>query len=99
MAKKKGKRRKAQMTLPLAVVAGFLPAGGKIYAARGSVEDMSETASRIFTGFDPGSGNWDFEDMKYGIAPVFVGFMVHKIASGLGINRALGAARVPFIRI
>jgi len=99
MAKKKVKRRKAQMTLPLAVVAGFLPAGGKLYESRGSVEGISNTASRIFLGFNPDNGKWDLEDMKFGIGPILVGFMMHKIASGLGVNRALGAARVPFIRI
>jgi len=99
MAKRKGRRRKAQMTIPLAVVAGFLPAGGRLYDNRGSAQELSDTASRIFLGFDPSRGNWDFEELKYGLAPIFVGFLMHKIASGLGVNRALGAARVPFIRI
>jgi len=87
------------MTIPVAVVAGFLPAAGKIYESRGSPEGMANTSSRIFLGFNPDNGNFDFEDMKFGIAPIFMGFIVHKIASGMGINRALGAARVPFIRI
>lgn len=99
MAKKKGKRRPARMTIPLAVVAGFLPAGSKLYDSRGSVEELSNTASRILIGFNPQNGNWNAEDLKYGLGPIFVGMILHKVASGLGINRALGAARIPFIRI
>jgi len=98
MAKKKH-RRKAAMTIPLAVVAGFLPAGNKLWDNRESVESLTNEASKMFVGFDPRSGNWDLEDLKFGIAPILVGFLVHRVASGLGVNRALGSARVPFLRI
>lgn len=102
MAKKKGKRKKSQITMPLAVVAGFVPPGLIIHresqGGRG-VEGAAMAASRIFLGYDSMSATWNFNQLKYGFGPILVGFAVHKIASMVGINRALGAAKIPFIRI
>jgi len=101
MAKKKHRKR-AQATLPLAVVAGFFPAGQIIWAEsqgpRG-VQGGAQAASRIFLGYDSVNARWDFRQLQYGFGPIIVGFGIHKVAQMVGINRALAAARIPFIRI
>jgi len=101
MAKKKI-RKKAKATLPLAVVAGFVPPARIIFAesqgGRG-IEGGAVAASRIFLGYDSNTAQWDFRQLQYGFGPIIVGFAIHKVASMVGINRALAAARIPFIRI
>jgi len=99
---KKGKRRKAQMTMPLAVVAGFVPPGMIMYresqGGRG-IEGGALAASRIFLGYDSINARWDFSQLQYGFGPILMGFGIHKVAQMVGINRALAAAKIPFIRI
>jgi len=101
MAKKKH-RKKAQATLPLAVVAGFLPPARIILAesqgGRG-IEGGAVAASRIFLGYDSNTAVWDFRQLQFGFGPILMGFAIHKVAQMVGINRALAAARIPFIRI
>jgi len=101
MAKKKH-RKKARATLPLAVVAGFVPPARIIFAesqgGRG-IEGGAVAASRIFLGYDSNTAQWDFQQLQYGFGPILVGFGIHKIAQMVGINRALAAAKIPFIRI
>jgi len=102
MAKKKKGRRKQAMTMPLAVVAGFVPPARIIFAesqgGRG-VEGGAVAASRIFLGYDSNTAQWDFRQLQYGFGPILMGFAIHKVAQMVGINRALAAARIPFIRI
>lgn len=90
------------MTMPLAVVAGFLPPAQIIMmesqGARG-IQGGAIAASRIFLGYDSVSARWDFNQLKYGFGPILMGFGIHKVAQMVGINRALAAARIPFIRI
>lgn len=101
MAKKK-QRRKQALTMPLAVVAGFVPPARIIYlesqGGRG-IEGGAVAASRIFLGYDSVTAQWDFGQLKYGFGPILMGFAVHKVASMFGVNRALAAARIPFVRI
>jgi len=101
MAKKKH-RRKPQMTMPLAVVAGFVPPGRIIWAesqgGRG-IEGGAIAAGRIFLGYDSTTARWDFNQLQYGFGPILMGFGIHKVAQMVGINRALAAARIPFIRV
>jgi len=100
MAKKKH-RRKARATLPLAVVAGFVPPARIINAEfqANGFEGGAAAASRIFIGYDSSTAQWDFQQLQYGFGPILVGFAIHKIAAMAGINRALAAAKIPFIRI
>jgi len=102
MAKKKTSRRRPQMTVPLAVVAGFVPPARIIFAesqgGRG-VEGGAVAASRIFLGYDSNNARWDFNQLQFGFGPILMGFGIHKVAQMVGINRALAAARIPFIRI
>lgn len=95
-------RGKGKFTIPMAVIGGLVPAGADILSAWkvGGAEAALGHVSLVSTGYDPADGQWkpSFAMQKlYG--PLFIGFMVHKIAGRLGINRALGKAGVPFVRI
>jgi len=102
MAKKKKTRKRPPMTMPLAIVAGFVPPGRIIWAESGrgqSFEGGAVAASRIFLGYNSITGRWDFKQLQYGFGPILMGFGIHRLAQMVGINRALAAARIPFIRI
>jgi len=101
MAKKKKVYRRPKTTMPLAVVAGFIPPARIIYAESqaGGIEGGAVAASRIFLGYDSNSAQWDFRQLQYGFGPIIMGFGIHKVAQMVGINRALAAAKIPFIRI
>ena len=100
MTKRRGTAR--SFTLPLAVVAGLAgglsPTISVAMRGQGPYAAFNEL-SRDFTGFDPATGSWDWTDLQRGLVPVLAGFIVHAVASKIGVNRALGRARVPFIRI
>lgn len=101
MAKGKKSHRRAGVTVPLAVVAGFVPA---VYSTmtftsqvgwRGALPHLS----RILTGYNPDNNTWNGSHLLMGMGPIMLGLGVHKIASAAGLNRALAASRIPFLRI
>jgi hypothetical protein len=90
------------MTLPLAIVGGFVPMGADIVSAFrvGGIEAALGHVSLCTTGYDPADGQFKpmFAAKKlYG--PLLLGVIVHKFAGKLGVNRALGRMGVPFVRI
>lgn len=90
--------RKAKFTLPLAVVAGFVPVGMGLWANRGSVTGMANQLRSGFLGLNE-NGSFQWANLKGGLLPVGSGILVHMIAGKLGINRAIARAGIPFIRI
>ena len=101
MAKRKRSRRRGGFKLPIAIVAGFLPGITRTVTItqQQGFQAGSYEAARIYTGYDPSSGSWNAGYMWFGLFPMFIGFLIHKGASALGLNRALGRARIPLIRI
>ena len=101
MAKKRRSRRNGGMTIPISVVAGLLPGtmdtvdGFRQYGLKGG----ATVASRVWTGYDPQSNKWYWSQLQRGAVPLLVGMLVHNVASRLGVNRALGRAKIPFVRI
>lgn len=97
----KKRRRKNSTTLPLAVVAGlvaglYTPA---TYLMSGDIKNTMRFTSRNYTGYDPMEGRFYAGDIKKGLVPLMVGGVIHKVAGKIGINRVIGKAGVPFIRI
>jgi hypothetical protein len=95
-------RRAKHMTLPLAVVGGFVPMGTDIISAYkvGGVSAALGHVSLCTTGYDPADNKWKpmFAVQKlYG--PLLLGAIVHKAANRLGINRMLSSMGVPLIRV
>jgi len=90
------------MTVPVAVLAGLSVPALFLWnnsLKTGDIKQTANSAAAIFTGFNPQGGWWDWKYLNSGLFPVLGGFMVHKLASRLGVNRALAQAGVPFIRI
>jgi len=97
------RRHKKKLTIPLAVVAGFIPAATEIqktwsfFGGPGAI--MHTTAGLI--GYDTYSNEYrGLARMKEaGTYGIIAGLGVHWIASKLGVNRALGRAGIPLLRI
>lgn len=108
MAKKSVKRmhHRKQLTVPVAVLAGFAPLVGTVwngarYHGWGISDPMSATneAMAALTGFAPGKNpRFQFGRMMYGTIPIVAGILAHKIAGRLGVNHALSRMGIPFLR-
>lgn len=92
-------RRAARMTLPMAIVGGFVPVVMGLWNRRSNATEMGNYLQRGFTGVEPGTNRFVFSNLRLGAVPLAAGFAVHMLASKLGFNRALGRARLPLIRI
>lgn len=99
MAKKKKQRRRQRFTIPLAIVGGMLPVAVGVWNRRSSSTEMGNYLQAGFTGISSGTGTFDFANLRQGLFPIMAGFVVHTVASRLGINRALGRSRLPVVRI
>ena len=103
MAKKKQRRRKTGMKLPLAIVMGFaVPVTHlwKTWRATNNLEITGARASEIFTGYNTLTRTFNLGAMGQGTLPIMLGALAHKIVgTGMGVNRMLAAAKIPFIRI
>jgi hypothetical protein len=101
MARKTKHRSKAKFTLPLSVVAGFAP--GVSYAIAGykagGFKGATNSLAYAYGGFDVSTGKFNMAGLYHGLIPAIGGFLIHMVAGKIGINRALGRAGVPFIRI
>lgn len=109
MAKTKSRRRRyfggrsrtyhaRKMTIPLAVVAGFVPTAVGVWNRRASGTEVANYLQAGFTGIGT-DGKFNLANLRVGLVPVLAGFGVHKIASMFGVNRAIGRSGIPFIRI
>lgn len=94
-------RSRAGFTLPLAVIAGFGPMTADVIHGfqTGGIAAATNDLLANVTGYDARGKTWSFGLLARGMGPVVAGVLVHKLAGRLGINRALGRAGIPFIRI
>ena len=100
MSRKHHKYHKPKMTLPVSIVAGFMPGVTRVVAARsGGLTGIASEAGRIFIGYDMATGKFNMNSMMMGTLPIILGVLVHKIANALGVNRFLASKRIPFIRL
>ena len=97
--KVKRAHRKAKFTLPIAVVAGFIPTVYGVWNRRSSMANVSAYLQSSWTGTNPVDFSFSFSNLKTGLLPALAGFGVHLLASKVGINRALGRAGIPFFRV
>lgn len=96
--KKKSSRKRPQQKIPLLSALGLL-AGLAEPAKRltsGDIEGAVNVATRQYTGFDPGSGQFSFDQLKKGAVPLAIGIVGSMLASKAGANRRL---RVPFVKL
>lgn len=110
---KRGNRKTAnnrQLTVPIAIVAPVVGSffmegktgwGGSPYKGfmDGNYKAAMDHIIIGWTGLNPQNGKFDFATGAVYLKMTIIGGIVHWIASKLGINRMLGRAKVPFIRI
>lgn len=101
MAKKKNNRRKKSFTIPITVAAplGYTAYNAYLYAKNQSISDAADKVSKWYTGFSLETGKWSADNLYFGLFPLLVGMVAHKAANKLGVNRLLGAAGIPVIRV
>ena len=101
MAKKRRSRR--SFTLPVAPILGIVAMsnanGAWDNVKSGDLAGAVEKWTKALTGYSPSSGDFDINRLNAGFTPIVVGFLVHWIAGKIGINRALGRAKVPVVRV
>jgi hypothetical protein len=104
---RRGRRASRKFTLPLAPIAGVIagftmaPPGWEAPVTalmRGDMRRFGDAvlANWTFIGKD---GKVDFAGKGIGVKATIIGLVVHKIAGLLGVNRVLGQARVPIVRV
>ena len=109
----KVRRRRPQFTLPLAVVGGLMAPplrsfGTGTYGGRpaqiasnpvlGLTEGFSDWAAH-YIGYVAHRNEWRWDYAAIGWGTLLLGISAHKVAGLLGVNRALGRAKVPMVRI
>jgi hypothetical protein len=97
----RARSRSRQMTVPLAVIAGMVPLTLNVYngAKNGGINGAGFELVRGLTGYNWQAGKMEFNALVRGVGPILLGFLAHKVAGRLGVNRALAQAGVPFVRI
>jgi hypothetical protein len=94
--------RAKKMTIPLAIVGGFVPMGADLISAYkvGGLEATLGHVSLCTTGYDPADDLWKpMFAVKKLYGPLLLGTIVHKVAGRLGVNRMLAQMGVPLVRI
>jgi len=100
----RGKGRSHGKRISLAVIAGFVPLALEVVNAYKTEPDdfinrAGHNVTAALTGYDTYDKKFHLGHMKNGTLPILGGFMVHKLASKLGVNRAIAAAGIPWIGI
>lgn len=95
------KRRSSGMKIPIAPIVGIISSQAINNAAVNALQGNFPAAlswMKEFVGVD-GQGNFQWPLLQKNMMPVVAGLLVHKAAGMIGINRALGAAKVPLLRV
>lgn len=98
------RRGASKMTIPVAPIAGIAGAlSPAINAAlqgkfAGPDSALSWATTRL-TGYNDQTGQWSYQEMLNGWKPIVAGFLAHKLAGMLGVNAALGRAKIPLLRV
>jgi len=100
VAKKNGKTKsKKSFTIPLAVVGGFMPLAVGTLQTAGGWDRKLWYATQAITGYDTDTRKFWFPNLYKGAMPILVGFLVHMVASKVGVNKAIARAGIPLIRV
>lgn len=96
------RRKKAGFTIPLAIAAPMVYTGARFIdkVQSNGVQFASNDLMGTMTGYRPDlQDKWRIQRLAEGAMPLLVGMMIHKVAGRLGVNRALGRAGIPIIRV
>lgn len=94
-------RSRGGFTVSTAIVAGFAPLVLDVVHGyqTGGLSSASNDLLANLTGYDARAKKWDFQLLLKGMGPVMAGYVLHKFAGKLGINRAIARAGIPWLRI
>lgn len=94
-------RRHAKPRIPLAVVAGFVPLATFAYEGfqAGGLSNAGARVAQRLTGYDSSAHVFIWKELMLGWGPILTGIVLHKVASRLGVNRALAKSGIPFVSI
>jgi hypothetical protein len=94
-------RARGKITLPLAALAGFVPL--TVFALEGykvgGIPNAGRRIAQRLTGYDSTANVFISKELMAGWGPILTGMAVHWLAGKVGINRALGRAHVPLLRL
>ena len=98
----KNRRRRQTFTLPIAPMVGL--ASGIAWPAqlllKGDIEGAVTSAKWNYLGIDK-QNQFNIAGLQVGLLPLIIGLLIHKFVGGapLNLNRILGRAGVPVLRI
>ena len=101
-------RAKRKFTLPVAIVAPVgLTVGNALLATVPHKDPATkayaffERLTWLFTGWSNNLKKWEGKGIASGLLPILIGGMIHKFVGGkpLNVNRMLGRAQVPIVRV
>ena len=94
---------KKKFTIPVAIVAGFLPMVMDINNTKDSMGiggAIVHSAAGALIGYDTVGKRFNMNNWKAAGGPaIWIGFAAHFAAQKFGVNRMLARAKIPFIRI
>ncbi len=94
------RRTRRKFTLSLAVVGGFTAQALPVIEAIPSMS-MSNILDKFlyqFGCYNKSAGAFEFGRVTQYL-PLFVGCIIHGVANRIGVNRAIGRAGIPWVRI
>ncbi len=93
-------RARTKFTLPLAVIGGFTAQALPVLEAamRGDMNGVLDKFLYQFGCYNKTAGAFEFGRI-WQYKPLLAGIVIHKLANALGLNRALGRAHLPILRI
>lgn len=95
-------RRRSKTTIPLLLAAPVaMPMVDWAKQAMGSEGPAMATNNLVasFTGYNNYQKNFDSSRIRKTYTPILIGWLGHKLANAIGINRLLGRAKIPYIRL
>lgn len=97
----KRKHHHHKKRIPLAIIAGLAPTavyGFQGFQQQGPIEGLARVSARL-TGYSPTENKFKYDELVKGWFPLLLGYVGHKIAGKLGINRMIASTGIPFIEI
>lgn len=95
-------RSRASKGIPVAVLAGFAPVVGEAlsaYQAGMGLTGITWALSSNLTGYSLKDHKFYMNDLIRGWTPIILGFVLHRVADKMGINRALANSGIPLLRV
>jgi hypothetical protein len=88
------------MTVPILPIIGIAASPAAIYGVKNAMSGNGPGVQESL-GWLAGikSGAFDWNTLQQNWTPILLGFAGHKIASMIGINRMLGKAKIPLVRL